>query len=146
MGRGDRTARETSLLTGAGCGWPAHLSNCLARAWSYGPPKSRASLRTNALPGAIRPKIVEHLAEYVNGGPDAWVFTGERGNPFAAVTGTCSPGGRTRSLRSGGRSCTFTIFGGKHAAAQTYVSTKDLMARMGQDSPRAALVYQHASR
>lgn len=31
-------------------------------------------------------------------------------------------------------------------SSQTYVSTKDLMARMGQDSPRAALIYQHASR
>jgi hypothetical protein len=29
-------------------------------------------------------------------------------------------------------------------AARTKVSTKDLMARMGHDSPRAALIYQHA--
>jgi integrase len=35
---------------------------------------------------------------------------------------------------------------GNTLAAQTYVSTKDLMARMGQDSSRAALIYQHASR
>jgi adhesin HecA-like repeat protein len=38
--------------------------------------KSRASLRTNALPDAIRPAIVEHLTEYVKRDPDAWVFTG----------------------------------------------------------------------
>ena len=31
-------------------------------------------------------------------------------------------------------------------AAQTKVSTRDLMARMGQDDMRAALIYQHATR
>jgi len=30
-------------------------------------------------------------------------------------------------------------------AARTKVSTKDLMARMGHDSPRAALIYQHTT-
>lgn len=48
----------------------------------YGPPKARASLRANALPEAIRPAIVEHLARYVKDSPDAWAFTGERGNPI----------------------------------------------------------------
>lgn len=114
----------------------------------YGPPKSRASLRTNALPGAIRPVIVEHLAEYVKGQPDAWLFTGERGNPIRsgnrnlltgwkeAVAAIGRPGLHFHDLRHTGNTL----------AAQTYVSTKDLMARMGQDSPRAALIYQHASR
>jgi integrase len=31
----------------------------------YGPPKARASLRTNALPEAIRPAIIERLDKYV---------------------------------------------------------------------------------
>jgi integrase len=114
----------------------------------YGPPKARASLRTNALPEAIRPAIVEHLARYVKDSPDAWVFTGERGNPIRsgnrnlltgwkdAVTAIGRPGLHFHDLRHTGNTL----------AAQTYVSTKDLMARMGQDSPRAALIYQHASR
>ncbi len=114
----------------------------------YGPPKARASLRTNALPEAIRPAIVEHLARYVRDSPDAWVFTGERGNPIRsgnrnlltgwkdAVTAIGRPGLHFHDLRHTGNTL----------AAQTYVSTKDLMARMGQDSPRAALIYQHASR
>lgn len=114
----------------------------------YGPPKARASLRTNALPEAIRPAIVEHLAKYVKPDPDAWVFTGERGNPIRsgnrnlltgwqeAVTAIGRPGLHFHDLRHTGNTL----------AAQTYVSTKDLMARMGQDSPRAALIYQHASR
>lgn len=114
----------------------------------YGPPKSRAGLRTNALPEAIRPAIVDHLAEYVRGDPDAWVFTGARGNPIRsgnrnlltgwkeAVTAIGRPGLHFHDLRHTGNTL----------AAQTYVSTKDLMARMGQDSSRAALIYQHASR
>ena len=34
---------------------------------------------------------------------------------------------------------------GNTLAARTKVSTKDLMARMGHDSSRAALIYQHAT-
>ncbi|HET9257656.1 MAG TPA: site-specific integrase [Pseudonocardiaceae bacterium] len=114
----------------------------------YGPPKAKASLRTNALPEAIRPVITEHLAKYVEKGPDAWVFTGDRGNPIRsgnrnlltgwkeATTAIGRPGLHFHDLRHTGNTL----------AAQTYVSTKDLMARMGQDSPRAALIYQHASR
>lgn len=45
-------------------GWPARSSSCRARDWFT----ARASLRTNALPGAIRPAIVEHLANYVQVG------------------------------------------------------------------------------
>jgi len=114
----------------------------------YGPPKARASLRTNALPEAIRPVIVEHLAKYVKNSSDAWVFTGDRGNPIRsgnrnlltgwkeAVAAIGRPGLHFHDLRHTGNTL----------AAQTYVSTKDLMARMGQDSSRAALIYQHASR
>jgi integrase len=34
---------------------------------------------------------------------------------------------------------------GNTLAAATGASTKELMARMGQSSPRAALIYQHAT-
>jgi integrase len=34
---------------------------------------------------------------------------------------------------------------GNTLAAQTGASLRDLMTRMGHDSPRAALIYQHAS-
>jgi len=35
---------------------------------------------------------------------------------------------------------------GNHLAAMTGASTKELMARMGHSSMRAALIYQHATR
>ncbi|HVH21154.1 MAG TPA: site-specific integrase, partial [Pseudonocardia sp.] len=34
---------------------------------------------------------------------------------------------------------------GNHLAARTGASTRDLMARMGHDDMRAALIYQHAT-
>lgn len=114
----------------------------------YGPPKSRAGLRTNALPESIRPAIVEHLAEYVQPGPDSWVFTGERGNPIRSGNRNLLTGWKDAVAALGRSGLHFHDLRhtGNTLAAQTSVSTKDLMARMGQDSPRAALIYQHASR
>jgi integrase len=72
---------------------------------------------------------------------------GSGATPSAVVTGIYSrdrrSGRRYRSARSAFHDLRHT---GNTLAAQTYVSTKNLMARMGQDSPRAALIYQHASR
>lgn len=47
-----------------------------------GPPKSRAGLRTVALPSVVVPCMVEHLVEYVGADPDALVFTGPKGAPI----------------------------------------------------------------
>jgi len=44
-----------------------------------GPPKSRAGVRTVAVPAAIRPEIVKHLMTYVDPALDALVFTGPKG-------------------------------------------------------------------
>jgi integrase len=93
----------------------------------YGPPKARASLRTNALPEAIRPAIVEHLAKHVGSGADAWVFTGERGNP----------------IRSGNRSL---LTGWKDAIAGIGRSGLHFHHLRYTGNTLAALIYQHASR
>ncbi|MBV8931631.1 MAG: site-specific integrase, partial [Kutzneria sp.] len=44
-----------------------------------GPPKSRAGVRTLALPKSIRHEVVKHLATYVKQANTALVFTGEKG-------------------------------------------------------------------
>ena len=44
-----------------------------------GPPKSRAGLRTVAVPSAIRADIVKHLMLYVDSEAGALVFTGPKG-------------------------------------------------------------------
>ncbi|MBB5806609.1 integrase [Saccharothrix ecbatanensis] len=48
----------------------------------YGPPKSRAGLRSVAIPEAIRADLLAHLDEFTDSAPDARVFTGQRGNPL----------------------------------------------------------------
>lgn len=113
----------------------------------YGPPKSRAGLRSVAIPEAIRADLLAHLDEFTGPAPDAWVFTGQRGNPLRrgdfnprtgwkkAVADIGVPHLHFHDLRHTGNTL----------AARTKASTKDLMARMGHDSSRAALIYQHAT-
>lgn len=75
------------------------------------------------------------------------MFTGQRGNPLRrgdfnprtgwkkAVADIGVPHLHFHDLRHTGNTL----------AARTKASTRDLMARMGHDSPRAALIYQHAT-
>lgn len=114
-----------------------------------GPPKSRAGVRTVSFPQAIVPDIQGHLADFVDDDPTALLFTGPsdghpplRRNNFrklvrweAAVTAVGAPGLHFHDLRHTGNT----------EAARTGASTKDLMVRMGHDSPSAALKYQHAT-
>jgi integrase len=112
-----------------------------------GPPKSRAGRRTVAIPAAILPAIRNHLQTYVKDDPGALVFTTQTGRPIwrgnfnkivdwrKAVAGVGAPGLHFHDLRHTGN--TF--------AARSGSSLRDLMTRMGHDSPRAALIYQHAS-
>nr|WP_211290840.1 site-specific integrase [Kineococcus xinjiangensis] len=112
-----------------------------------GPPKSRAGVRTVALPAAVLPRLRHHLDTYVGAELEAFVFTTQSGStirrggfnkltrwqPTVAAIG--APGLHFHDLRHTGN--TF--------AARAGTSLRDLMARMGHDNPRAALIYQHAS-
>jgi integrase len=112
-----------------------------------GPPKSRAGVRTLAIPAAIRADVLAHLETYVGGAQDALVFTGEQGgalrrpnfnqrvNWTATVAALGLRGAHFHDLRHSGNTW----------AAQAGTSTKDLMTRMGHDDMRAAIIYQHAS-
>ena len=113
-----------------------------------GPPKSRAGLRTVALPSALVAQLADHLADFVSPEPTALVFTGPKGAPLRrsnfnplvgwleAVEAIGAPGLHFHDLRHTGNTL----------AAATGVSTRDLMARMGHDSMNAAIIYQHATR
>jgi integrase len=108
-------------------------------------PKSRASARTVAIPAAILPAIRGHLDGCVGQSPDSLVFTGSRGGVLRrsnfrravkwsyTVEAVGVPGLHFHDLRHTGNT---------HAAA-TGASLRDLMDRMGHDSARAALIYQH---
>ncbi|MFD8556793.1 tyrosine-type recombinase/integrase [Streptosporangium canum] len=115
---------------------------------TLGPPKSRAGRRTIGIPSAIVPALTGHLAEFVAGEPDAFVFLGKRGgflrgNNFRreakwadALKEMGIKGLHFHDLRHTGNTL----------AAQSGASLADLKARMGHDSDRAALIYQHATR
>jgi integrase len=112
-----------------------------------GHPKSRASVRTVNIPRSLIPDLRAHLAKYTPNSPNALVFSGIKGGPLrrsnfnkitrwvhlVAVLGV--PGLHFHALRHTGNML----------AAATGATTKDLMRRMGQDSERAALIYQRAT-
>jgi integrase len=112
-----------------------------------GAPKSRAGRRTVTVPQALRADLARHLAEYVGPNPDDLVFTMQRGGPMRRgnfnpatnwkknVTAIGVPNLHFHDLRHTGNTL----------AAATGSSLRDLMTRMGHDSPRAAMIYQHAT-
>jgi integrase len=111
-----------------------------------GPPKSDAGVRTVALPPQIVSDLEDHLEQFTATAADALLFTSADGEPLtrriwnvrwnAARTTVGVPHLHFHDLRHTGN--TF--------AAATGASTKELMARMGHSSSRAALIYQHATR
>lgn len=112
-----------------------------------GEPKTDAGRRTVNLPAFLVPEVEAHLARYVDPEPDALVFAGPEGAPLCGnnwnpkwraacdAVGTLPPKFRFHDLRGTGN----TI------AAATGASLKELMTRLGHASPRAALLYQHAT-
>jgi integrase len=111
----------------------------------FGPPKSTAGRRTVTIPAAIRQEIKKHLDTFVAADPDALVFTSSRGAVLrrsnfqratrwtTTVKAAGLPGFHLHDLRHTGYSL----------AAASGDSLRSLMTRMGHDSMRAALIYQH---
>jgi integrase len=110
-----------------------------------GQPKSRASVRAVVLPRPVMEMLAAHLSEHVPADSETLVLTGDKGGPIHRgnfnkrvkwvenVAAVGAPGLHFHDLRHTGN--TF--------AAMTGASLRDLMTRMGHDSMRAALIYQH---
>lgn len=110
-------------------------------------PKSEAGQRMVSLPKVVVEALDKHLASYGQPGEGGVLFTGPRGEPI------------TRSLLSKEWQAARVVAGAReglrihdlrhHAATLTArmpgITTKELMARIGHTSPRAALIYQHAT-
>ncbi|WP_219601766.1 tyrosine-type recombinase/integrase [Nonomuraea indica] len=113
-----------------------------------GPPKSKAGRRVVGIPQAIIPTLREHLNTYVGNEPGALLFPGVKGGPLRrsgfntrtrwvdVVRDMGMPGLHFHDLRHTGNML----------AAESGAGLKDLMARMGHDNVRAAMIYQHAVR
>jgi integrase len=106
----------------------------------------RRVVRVVALPPKIIPELARHVAAYAEPGADGLVFVTEKGRPLRrsnfdksvpwhkVVADVGLPGLRFHDLRHTG-----------NTLAAPYASTRELMARMGHSSTRAALIYQHAT-
>jgi integrase len=107
--------------------------------------KSPAGNRTVTFPAEIVPELREHLARYAAPGRSGLVFAGPKGgrlrrnnfNPIwrAACIACGVPDAHFHDLRHTGGTL----------AATTGATIKELMARLGHSSPRAAMIYQHAT-
>ena len=110
-----------------------------------GPTKSDAGRRTVAIPAELVRILDHHLATYVDADPDAVVFTGENGAPI--TTQHWSKKFREAADAAGAPELHFHDL--RHLAgtlaAATGASTRELMARLGHSTPRASLIYQHAT-
>lgn len=110
-------------------------------------PKSEAGQRTLSLPAVALEALERHLASHGQPGRDGVLFTGPRGEPItravlsrewqAARAAAEAPAGlRIHDLRHHAATLTARMPG---------ITTKELMARIGHASARAALIYQHAT-
>lgn len=110
-------------------------------------PKSEASRRTLTLPKYLADELGHHIDTYTRRSPTAVVFTGPKGGPLRRATMSkawrrareavnAPPGLRLHDLRHHAATATARMPG---------ITTKELMARIGHASPRAALIYQHAT-
>ena len=97
------------------------------------------------VPAAILPELVEHMARYAGEGPDGLIFCGPMGAPLRRVN--WNERWRATTKKVGLEHLRFHDLRhtGNTLAASTGASTKELMSRMGHASPRAALLYQHAT-
>ena len=110
-----------------------------------GPPKTDAGLRVIAIPESVVDELRKHLVT-VPEHPDALVFGRPGGRPFRRATLYTAWHAATKRLGMEGFHIHDLRHTGNTLAAATGASTKELMARMGHASARAALIYQHATR
>ena len=109
-------------------------------------PKSAAGRRVVSFPPEIVPDLRIHLDRYAEVGPRGLVFVGPKDGQLRrqnfrpiwvkACADAGIPGVHFHDLRHTGGT----------AAAITGATIKELMARLGHSSPRAAMIYQHATR
>ncbi|MCP4380638.1 MAG: site-specific integrase [Hyphomicrobiales bacterium] len=113
---------------------------------SVTPPKSAAGQRTVAFPPTLIDEIRQHLHAYAADGPDGLLFRTRDGDPIRKANLYRAWSKARRSVGVDHLHFHDLRHTGNTLAATTGASTRELMARMGHTSPRAALIYQHASR
>jgi integrase len=110
-----------------------------------GPPKSEAGVRTVAIPAVLKPELEQHLAAYGAPGAHGLVFPGRNGQPLRRASWYTAWNRAMGEVGIEGMKPHDLRHTGNTLAAMTGASTKELMARFGQSTSRAALIYQHAT-
>jgi integrase len=110
-----------------------------------GAPKSVAGRRRVAVPEVIADVLADHIDTFSEGGPDGLVFVGPKGGPLRRGNFHTAWRSIVRDAELDGLRFHDLRHTGNTLAAMTGASTKELMSRMGHSSPRAALIYQHAT-
>jgi integrase len=111
-----------------------------------GPPKSAAGQRTVSIPDVLIPALRDHLERFSQSGENGLAFCGPKGAPLRRSNWNVHWRRVTSELALDHLHFHDLRHTGNTMAASTGASTKELMARMGHGSPRAALIYQHATR
>ena len=113
-----------------------------------GPPKSKAGRRVVGMPQAIIPIRREYLSIFVKDEPGELVFPGAKGGPLRRGNFNRMSAWpySVRSIGAGGLHFHDLRHTGNHFAAASGAGLRDLMAPMGDDRERAALIYQHEAR
>ncbi len=113
-----------------------------------GPPKSKAGRRIVGIPAAIIPDLTQHLTIYVKDEPGALAFPGAKGRRISrrGNTGKMSAWPQAVAPRHAGTPLPRPGRMGNQFAANSGAGLRDLMARMGHDSERATMIYQHEAR
>ncbi|MDZ7576619.1 MAG: tyrosine-type recombinase/integrase [Candidatus Nanopelagicales bacterium] len=123
------------------------LTEIRGQGLAFGPPKSRAGVRTVSVPNVVMSDLADHLHAYMEEDPQALVFTGPKGAPIRR--GNFNSLARwkqiVRTIGAEGLHFHDLRHTGNMLAAAAGGSTRDLMARMGHSSMTAALLYQHAT-
>lgn len=110
-------------------------------------PKSQAGKRTVAFPAEIAPEIRWHLERFAEPGERGFVFVGPKGGQLRRSNFHKSVWSKARETAGlpGLHFHDLRHTGGTLSAA-TGATLKELMARLGHSSVRAAMIYQHATR
>jgi integrase len=136
--------RDIDSLTGA-----VHVHSAFSRRYSgeiiRGAPKSRAGDRVVVLPRPVAARLVQWLSSGVASDPDALVFAGDKGGPLHRGNFNRRVGWTQNVAAIGAAGLHFHDLRhtGNQLASDSGATPRDLMARMGHDSVRAALVYLH---
>lgn len=111
-----------------------------------GPVKTRSSVRTVHYPEMLHADVLEQLREHAADGPMGHLFPSPMnpGEPlsytgFLYMVRTCAERAKIGDVKPHDLRHT-----GAMLAADTGATTKELMARLGHDSPTVAMKYQHA--